>query len=99
MREYSGRHEYDGIPQDLSTAGVRAGLAALTVAKDAGTPLPDPHDEAQLRTFEDAQLVVFGELEFHRRNPVLHLSDMDLSCYDKDYAPAAEGALRPRAGT
>jgi hypothetical protein len=92
MREYGGRHEYDGTPQDLSPAGVRTGLAALAAAQETGTPLADSYDEAQLRTFEDAQLVIFGELEFHRRNPVLHLSEMDLSGYDKDYAPAAERA-------
>jgi hypothetical protein len=91
-REYSGRHEYDGSPQDLSPAGVRTGLAALSAAQESGTPLDDPHDEEHLRTFEGRQPVVFGELEFHRRNPVLHLSEMDLSCYDKDYAPAAERA-------
>jgi len=92
MREYSGRHEYDGTPQDLSPAGVRAGLATLAAAQEAGEPLSDTHDETHLRTFEDRQLVVFDELEFHRRNPVVHLSEMDLSGYDKDYAPAAERA-------
>ena len=30
VREYSGRHEYDGRVQDLSRAGVRAGLARWT---------------------------------------------------------------------
>ena len=92
MREYSGRHEYDGIPQDLSPAGVRTGLAALTAARESGTPLADAHDEAQLRTFEDRLPFLFGELGLHRRYPVLHLSEMDLSCYDKDYAPAADRA-------
>jgi hypothetical protein len=92
MREYGGRHEYDGIPQDLSPAGVRAGLAALSAAREAGTPLPDAHDEAQLSTFEDRQPVIFEEIASHRRNPVMHLSEFDLSCYDKDYAPASDRA-------
>ena len=32
-REFAGRHEYDGKPQDLSPAGVRAGLARLEEAR------------------------------------------------------------------
>ena len=31
-REQSGRHEYDGLVQDLSPAGVRAGLETLRAA-------------------------------------------------------------------
>ena len=30
------------------------------------------------------------ELELHRRNPILHLGELDLACYDKDYAPQEE---------
>jgi hypothetical protein len=90
MREYSGRHEYDGNPQNLSPTGVSAGLAALASARAAGTPLDDPHDEAHLAAFEDLQQVVYGDLELHRRNPVFHLGEMDLSCYDKEYAPQSE---------
>jgi hypothetical protein len=92
VREYSGRHEYDGTPQDLSPAGVRAGLAAVSAARAAEPALTDPHDEGQLSAFEDRQSVIYDELAFHRRNPVLHLSEFDLSCYDKDYAPAASRA-------
>ena len=36
VREGAGRHEYDGVVQDLSPAGVRAGLAAL--ARPRGAP-------------------------------------------------------------
>jgi hypothetical protein len=89
-REYAGRHEYDGVPQDLSPDGVAAGLARLRAARETGTAVSDPHDEAHLRTFEDLQQVVFGDLELHRRNPIYHLGGLDLACYDKDYAPAAE---------
>jgi Bacterial protein of unknown function (DUF885) len=89
-REYGGRHEYDGIPQDLSPAGVTAGLAKVEAARKAGPAQPDPHDEAHLRAFEELRRVVFGDLELHRRNPLYHLSELDLACYDKDYAPAAE---------
>jgi Bacterial protein of unknown function (DUF885) len=89
-REYGGRHEYDGVPQDLSRDGVAAGLARLATAADGRPPLSDPHDEAHLRAFEHAQRVVYADLELHRRNPLFHLAELDLACYDKDYGPAAE---------
>ncbi len=89
-REASGRHEYDGIMQDLSPAGVRGGLAALAAAREASTPLADAHDEAHLAAFEELARVVYGELELHRSNPLLHLGEMDVSCYDRDYAPRIE---------
>ena len=92
MRENSGRHEYDGKPQDLSPTGVRAGLARLTAAREAGERLADPHDEAHLTAAEDLCQVTFAELEMHRRNPILHLAELELATYDRDYAPAAERA-------
>ena len=85
-----GRHEYDGNLQDLSAGGVRAGLARLAAARAGGEPVGDPHDEAQLAAAEDRLRVTFADLELHRRNPILHLAELDLSCYDRDYAPAAE---------
>jgi len=90
MREYSGRHEYDGKPQDLSGAGVRAGLARLAQARATGERAPDAHDEAQLTAAEDQKRVIYATLELHRRNPLLHLGELDLACYDRDYAPRAE---------
>ncbi len=89
-REYGGRHEYDGVPQDLSPAGVAAGLSRLAAARQSGPAREDPHDEAHLRAFEDLQRVVYARLELHRSNPMAHLGELDLACYDKDYAPAAE---------
>jgi hypothetical protein len=88
-REYGGRHEYDGIPQDLSPSGAAAGLARLAAARESGDAQADSHDEAHLRAFEDLQRVVYGDLELHRRNPMFHLGELDLACYDKDYAPAS----------
>ena len=88
----SGRHEYDGKPQDLSPDGVRAGLARLAAARDSGERLADPHDEAHLAAAEDLRRVTFAELEMHRRNPLLHVIELDLADYDRDYAPAAERA-------
>ena len=55
----------------------------------------DPHDEAHLRAFEELQRVVYADLELHRSNPMLHLGELDLACYDKDYAPEAERLRRP----
>jgi hypothetical protein len=86
-REYSGRHEYDGVIQDLSADGVRAGLARMAQASASGPPLADPHDEAHLAAFERATQVRFGDLEMHRRNPLVHLFGLDLACYDRGYAP------------
>jgi hypothetical protein len=85
-----GRHEYDGKLQDLSPEGVRAGLARLAAARAGGERVGDPHDEAQLAAAEERLRVTFADLELHRRNPILHLAELDLSCYDRDYAPAAE---------
>jgi hypothetical protein len=90
VREYSGRHEYDGKVQDLSPAGVQSGLAALAASASAGQPLDDQHDEAQLATFVRHSEVEYRELELHRRDPIYHLMNLDLSSYDRDYAPAAE---------
>jgi hypothetical protein len=89
-REYSGRHEYDGLVQDLSRAGVRAGLDQLAGAARADAPLADRHDEAQLAGAVRAAQVALGEIELHRRDPGVHLGNLDLACYDRDYAPAAE---------
>ena len=89
-REFAGRHEYDGTTQDLSPAGVRAGLARLEEALASGGPLPDPHDEAHLSAAEEQKRVAFARLELHRRNPIFHLGELDLSCYDRDYAPQEE---------
>jgi hypothetical protein len=86
-REGAGRHEYDGQVQDLSPAGVRRGLAAL-----GGDPIPDPYDEALVAAQEAAVRAFFGELRLHRRNPMPHLENLDVSGYDREYAPAAERA-------
>ena len=90
VREYAGRHEYDGRPQDLSPAGVRVGLARLATARAEGERLADTHDEAHLSAAEDQERVAYAELELHRRNPILHLGELDLACYDRDYAPKEE---------
>lgn len=90
VREYCGRHEYDGKVQDMSPAGVRSGLAALAASAGGDPPLADRHDEAQLAAFTRRTEVEFGELELYRRNPIYHLMNLDLSSYDREYAPLAE---------
>lgn len=90
MREDGGRHEYDGVIQDLSPDAVRAALGRLATTATEGEPLEDAHEEAHLAAFEEAAQVAFGRLETHRRNPAAHLSGLDLACYDRDYAPRAE---------
>ncbi|MEO8106259.1 MAG: DUF885 family protein, partial [Actinomycetes bacterium] len=84
-REGTGRHEYDGQIQDLSPAGVARGLAQL-----GGSALADPHDEAHLTAFENAARGRLGALQWHRRNPLVHLENLDLSGYDRAYAPEEE---------
>src|SRR3954467_6095692 len=87
-REYAGLHEYDGVLQDLSPSGVAAGLARL----GQGPAEPDPHDEAHLAAFEAGMRTSYAVVEEHRRNPLVHLGNLDLSCYDREYAPADERA-------
>ena len=86
-REGAGRHEYDGQVQDLSPSGVRRGLAAL-----GGEPLSDPYDEALVRAQEAAARASFGPLRLHRRNPMPHLANLDVSGYDREYAPPGQRA-------
>jgi hypothetical protein len=86
-REFNGRHEYDGVVQDLSPAGVRRALAALG---GDGTRYPDPYDEALAGSGEAHARVVYGELELHRSNPLFLVGNLDLACYDREYAPAEE---------
>ncbi len=90
VREMAGLHAYDGVVQDLSPDGVRRSLAALTLARRTQPPLADAHDEAHLAVFEESLRVAYGELELHRRDPYPHLANLELACYDRQYAPAEE---------
>jgi hypothetical protein len=92
VREYAGRHEYDGRVEDLSPHGVRSGLTRL----GDGPPEGGGHDEAHLTAFERLVRLELGELELHRANPLYHIGALDVSCYDRDYAPAAERAQARR---
>jgi hypothetical protein len=85
-REGVGDHRYDGVVQDLSPGAVTAALARL----GAGPALDDPHDEAHLQAFEAGLRWAYGEYAAHRRDPLTHIGGLDLACYDREYAPAAE---------
>src|SRR4051812_8899093 len=91
VREYAGRHEYDGVVQDLSPAGVQSAVDALDYAW-LDEPAPDdPFDERLQNHAATAMRLVLGDsLEDHRRNPVYHLGNLDLAGYDRDYAPLEE---------
>src|SRR5215471_12217156 len=83
-RESAGLHDlYDGVVQDLSPAGVAAGLARL----GEGARHRDAHDEAHLAAFESATHSLYGPFAIHRRSPLPHVANLDLSCYEREYAP------------
>ncbi|MHB8246350.1 MAG: DUF885 family protein [Acidimicrobiales bacterium] len=86
MREYAGIHEYDGEVLDLSPTGIQAGLRRLS--KPGSGPLdPDPHDDAHMRAAEAALRAAYEIAEIHRWNPLIHVENLDLACYDREYAP------------
>ncbi len=93
LRENAGDHSYDGVIQDLSASAVTSGLAALGRPTDPGPTDLDPQtrqDDAHLGAFEDGLRWFYGEYQAHRRDPLLHIGGLDLACYDREYAPAAE---------
>jgi hypothetical protein len=94
IREYAGVHELDGRVQDLSPAGVSKMLSSLHDDPRSGSQHRehDAHDEAHLAATEAGVRAVFGLTEHHRWNPLIHMMNLDLACYDRTYAPAAERA-------
>jgi hypothetical protein len=88
-REYVGLHDlYDGVAQDLSPSGVAAGLARV----GTGEREADAHDEAHLQAAEAGAATCFDVVETHRWNPLVHIGNLDLACYDREYAPGGERA-------
>ena len=87
-RELAGLHEFDGRAQDLSPSGVATLLASL----GKGAPEPNAHDEAHLSAAEAGARTAFSVVEVHRWNPLVHLLNLDLACYDREYASADERA-------
>jgi hypothetical protein len=85
IRELAGVHEYDGVVMDLSPSGYQAGLSRLGSASP-GERLADRHDEGHLLAAERA-VRAEAEAGILRWNPLPHLQNLDLSCYDREYAP------------
>ncbi len=94
VREVAGVHDYDGVVMDLSPSGVRSSVHRLgdgpgSAARAASaSPITDSHDEPHLRAIEDGLRACFVTAEAHRWNPLFHLANLDLSCYDRDYDDA-----------
>jgi len=101
----------DGVARGLAALGAPGrghDRAHDRADEQAGAPGDGPgdergraHDEAHLRAAEEHARVVYGEVGLHRSNPFVHLGNLDLACYDRDYAPAPERAaarLRHLAG-
>ncbi len=89
IREFAGVHDYDGEVMDLSPSGVTAALARLGQGS-RDERLSDLHDESHLTAYEQGLATAFDVAETHRWNPLPHLANLDLSCYDREYAPASE---------
>jgi hypothetical protein len=92
-RELAGLHEFDGQVQDLSPAGVETLLTSL----GRGEREPNAHDESHLSAAEAGARTAFSLAEIHRWNPLVHLANLDLACYDRDYASADERAAAKAA--
>lgn len=74
-------------------AGTGSGLGSGSGdGPDAGAARDGAYDEAHLAVFEEALRVQFADLELHRRDPYLHLSNLELTAYDREYAPEGERA-------
>ena len=86
IRENAGRHEFDGKLQDLSPGGIASLLSRL----GEGPRDPDRHDESHLSAMEAGVHAGYAVIEQHRWNPLVHLMNLDLACYDREYAAAAD---------
>ena len=64
---------------------------------DSGEPEPNAHDEAHLCAAEVGARTAFSQVEIHRWNPLVHLQNLDLACYDREYASADERAAAKAA--
>ena len=95
IRELAGVHEYDGVVMDLSPGGRKAALGRLGCASP-GERLADRHDESHLTAAEQAAHAE-AEAGLLRWNPLPHIQNLDVSCYDREYArsSAARTAVRP----
>jgi uncharacterized protein DUF885 len=85
IRELAGVHEYDGVVMDLSPSGRKGALQRLGPSSP-GERLPDRHDERHLTAAERAARAEAGAgvLQW---NPLPHIENLDVCCYDREYAP------------
>ena len=88
IRELAGVHDYDGVVMDLSPSGRKAALKRLGPSS-LGERLADRHDEDHLSAAEQAAFAQ-AEAEVLQWNPLPHVENLDLSCYDREYAPRAQ---------
>jgi Bacterial protein of unknown function (DUF885) len=88
IRELAGIHEYDGVVMDLSPSGRKAALERLGPSSP-GERLADRHDESHLSAAEQAARAE-AEAEILRWNPLPHIENLDVFCYDREYAPAPQ---------
>ncbi len=86
IREYAGVHAYDGEVMDMSPSAIGARLRRLR----QGPPESNLHDETHLSAVEDGLEAMYGQAECHRWNPLVHLENLDLACYEREYAPRSE---------
>src|ERR1700683_1688397 len=85
IRELAGVHEYDGVVMDLSPGGRKAALGRLGPASPGGR-LADRHDERHLTAAAQPARAA-AEAGLLRWNPLPHMENLDVSCYDREYAP------------
>jgi hypothetical protein len=85
IQELAGVHEYDSVVMDLSPGGRKAALERLGPSSP-GERLADHHDEVHLSAAEQAARAEAGA-GILRWNPLPHSQNLDLSCYDREYAP------------
>jgi len=84
IRELAGVHEYDGAVMDLSPSGRKAALERLGPSSPAER-LADRHDESHISAVEQGARAE-GEAEILRWSPLPHIENLDVSCYDREYA-------------
>ena len=70
---------------------------ALLASLGHGAPEPNAHDEAHLSAAEAGAHASFSVAEIHRWNPFVHLANLDLACYDREYASTDERAAAKAA--
>ena len=91
VREFSGRHEYDGRIQDLSPDGVRSGLARMADGRGRGPPARRPvRRGASGRVRATPPGSVSASSSCTAATRCCTCPALDLACYEREYAPQQE---------